>query len=83
MLVCPYNDYGPFHSEDDVFPTQGSDPGLPYCRQILYYLSHQGSLGILEWVAYPFSMGSSQPRNQTKISHIAGGFFTIWATEEV
>ena len=59
-----------------MFPTQGSNPGLPYCRQILYCLSHQGSLGMLEWVAYPFSTGSSQPRNQTKISHIAGGFFT-------
>ena len=26
-----------------IFPTQGSDPGLPHCRQILYHLSHQGS----------------------------------------
>ena len=26
-----------------IFPTQGSNPGLPYCRQILYQLSHQGS----------------------------------------
>ena len=26
-----------------IFPTQGSNPGLPHCRQILYYLSHQGS----------------------------------------
>ena len=26
-----------------VFPTQGSNPGLPYCRRILYGLSHQGS----------------------------------------
>ena len=31
---------------------------------------------ILEWVAFPFSRGSSQPRNQTQVSHIAGGFFT-------
>ena len=38
-----------------IFPTQGSNPGLPHCRQILYRLSHQGSLRILEWVAYPFS----------------------------
>ena len=27
-----------------IFPTQGSNPGLPYCRRILYQLSHQGSL---------------------------------------
>ena len=29
-----------------------------------------------EWVAFPFSRGSSQPRDQTQVSHIAGGFFT-------
>ena len=29
---------------------------------------------ILEWVAFPFSRGSSQPRDQTQVSHIAGGF---------
>ena len=48
-----------------IFPTQGLNPGLPHCRQILYPLSHQGSPRILEWVAYPFSRGSSQPRNWT------------------
>ena len=31
---------------------------------------------ILEWAAFPFSRGSSQPRDQTWVSHIAGGFFT-------
>ena len=31
---------------------------------------------ILEWIAFPFSRGSSQPRDQTQVSHIAGGFFT-------
>ena len=31
---------------------------------------------ILEWVAFPFSRGSSQPRDQTQVSHISGGFFT-------
>ena len=29
-----------------------------------------------EWVAFPFSRGSSQPKDQTQISHNAGGFFT-------
>ena len=42
-----------------IFPTQGLNPGLPHCRQILYQLSHKGSLRILEWVAYPFSRRSS------------------------
>ena len=36
---------------------------------------------ILEWVAMPFSRGSSQPRDhQTQVFHIASGFFTIWVT---
>ena len=43
----------------EIIPTQGSNPGLPDCRQILYQLSHQGSPRILEWVAYPFSRESS------------------------
>ena len=59
-----------------IFPTQGSNPGLPHCRQILYHLSHQGSPRILEWVAYPFSRGSSQPRSLTRVSCIGDGFFT-------
>ena len=37
---------------------------------------------ILEWVAFPFSRGSSHPRDQTQVSHIAGRFFTIWTTRE-
>ena len=37
---------------------------------------------ILEWVAIPFSRGSSWPRGQTWVSCIAGRFFTIWATRE-
>ena len=38
---------------------------------------------ILEWVAMPSSRGSSQPRDQTQVSCIAGRFFTGWATREV
>ena len=37
---------------------------------------------LLEWVAFPFPRGSSQPRDQTQVSHIAGGFFTSWTTRE-
>ena len=66
-----------------IFPTQGLNPGLPHWRQILYQLSHKRSSRILEWVAYPFSSGSSWPRNQTRDSCIAGGFFTNWAIREV
>ena len=37
---------------------------------------------ILECIVIPFSTGSSQPRKRTLVSHIAGGFFTSWATRE-
>jgi len=37
---------------------------------------------ILEWVAIPFSRGSSQPRDRTQVSHIVSRCFTIWATRE-
>ena len=36
----------------------------------------------MEWVARPSSKGSSQPRDRTQVSHIAGRFFTIWAPRE-
>ena len=65
-----------------IFPTQGSNPGLQHCRRILYQLSHKGSPRILEWVAYPFSIGSSWLGNLTSISCIAGWFFTNWAIRE-
>ena len=65
-----------------IFPTQGSNPGLPHCRQIVYQLSQKGSPRILEWVAYPFPSRSSRPRNQTRVSCIAGRFFTNWAMRE-
>ena len=65
-----------------IFPTQGMNPGLPHCRQILYQLSHQGSPRILEWVAYSFSSRSFQPRNGTGVSCIAGRFCISWTTRE-
>ena len=55
-----------------IFPTQGSNPGLLHWRRILYQLSHKGSPRILEWVAYPFSKGSSQPRDWTQVSRTVG-----------
>ena len=53
-----------------IFLTQELNPGLPHCRQIPYHLSHQGNPRILEWVTYPFSRGSSRPRNWTGVSCI-------------
>ena len=60
-----------------IFPTQGLNPGLLHCRQILYQLSHKGSWRILKWVAYSLSSRSSQPRNQTRVSCIAGGLYQL------
>ena len=87
-LLCPWDSpgqntgVGSCSLLQGIFPTQGSNPGLPHCRWILYQLSHQGSSRILEWLAYPFSRESSWPRNWTGVSCIAGRFFTSWATRE-
>ena len=62
-----------------IFPTQGSNAGVLQWRQILHHLSHQGSPRTLQCISYPFSRGSFQPRNRTRVSCIAGGFFTSWA----
>ena len=66
----------------EIFPTQESNPGLPHLGQILYQLSHKRSPRILDWVAYPFSRESSQPRNQTRVSCIPSRFFTNWPIRE-
>ena len=50
----------------DCSPPVSSVPGILQAR-------------ILEWIAIPFSKGSSRPRNGTQISTV-GGFFTVWAT---
>ena len=55
----------------EIFPTQESNPGLLHCRRSLSHLSHQGSPGILEWVAISFSMRSSLPRDWTHISCVS------------
>ena len=73
---------GSFSVLQGIFPTQGSNPGLWHCWQILYQMSHKGSPRILEWVAYPFSRGCSWPRNRTRVSCLAGGFFTNWTIRE-
>ena len=92
--VWPHGLYSPWNSpgqntgvgslflHQGIYPTPGSDPGLLHCGQILYQLSQKGSPRILEWVAYPFSSRSSQPRNRTGVSCVAGRSFTDWAMRE-
>ena len=76
-----------------AFPSPGdlSNPGIESRSTTLQVDSlsaepqgkPQGSIHrTLEWVAYPFSRGSSQPRNKTRVSCIAGGFITNWAIRE-
>ena len=87
-LFCPWNSPGKNTGVGScsllhgILPTQGSNPGFLHFRQIVHHLRHQGIPRILEWVAYPFSRGSSWPRNWTGVSCIAGVFFTSWATRE-
>ena len=60
-LLCPWDSPGKntgvgCHALlQEIFPTQGSNPGLPHFRWILYHLSHQGSPRLLGQVAYLFS----------------------------
>ena len=80
LTLPPHGLYSPWNSPGQnpgvgslsllqgIFPTQGSNPGLPHGRWILYQLSHQGNARILEWVAYPISSRSSRPRNRTGVS---------------
>ena len=56
-------------------PNPGIEPRSPALQvDSFYQLSHKGNPRILEWVAYPFSSGSSQPRNRTRVSCIVGRF---------
>ena len=45
-------------------------------QRMRWWMASLTQWAILEWVAYPFSSRSSQPRNPTRVSCIAGGFFT-------
>ena len=55
---------------------------LTGCDPMDYTVHWHLQARILEWVAFPFSRGSSQPRDWTQVSRIADGFFTSWATRE-
>ena len=53
-----------------------------FCDHMDYTVHGILQTRILEWVAFPFSRGSSQSRHRTQVSRIAGRFFTSWATRE-
>ena len=52
------------------------------CNLMDYTVHGLLQVRILEWIAFPFSRVSSQLRNRTQVSHIAGRIFTSWATRE-
>ena len=76
------------------FPSASSDTSVKVAQSFLTLcdpmdcsLPGSSVLGILqaeilEWVAIPFCRASSQPRDRTEVSHVAGGFFTVWATRK-
>ena len=55
---------------------KGAQLCLTLCEPMDYTVHGILQIRKLETVAFPFSRGSSQPRQQTQVSHIAGGFFT-------
>ena len=64
-----------------IFHTQGSNPGLPHCRQILYCQSHQRSPWKLESVV-PLFQRIFLTQEWTGVLCIPGRYFTSWATRE-
>ena len=64
-----------------IFPTQGSNPGVPHCSQILYQLSCQGSPRILEWVASPPPGNLQDPGIKPCLLHCRWILY-LWATGE-
>ena len=80
-----------------IFPFQGLNPGLPHGKQILaiWKGAESDSRSVVSNFETPILQGqntgvgslsllqgSSQPRDQTQVSHIPGRFFTSWATQE-
>ena len=55
---------------------------LTVCNPMDYKVHGILQARILEWVAFPFSRESSQPRDWTRVSHTTGWFFTSWATRK-
>ena len=90
LTLCDPMDYSPPGSSVHGIPrarileskvkVAQSCPAL--CDPIDYTVHGILQARILEWVAFPFSRGSSQPRDQAQVSCTAGGFFTSRATRE-
>ena len=81
-FICPKEKYGR-HSISLVNELKWKLQSRPtLCDPMDYTDDGILQARVLEWVAVPFSRGSSQPKDQTQVSCIGGGFFTSWATRE-
>ena len=65
-----------------IFPTQGSNPGLPHCRQILYQLSHKGSIGWVRFAKMGISWTSPLRHSTFNQSDVSIGGNCTQASEE-
>ena len=72
-----------FHNLQGPFPkVKVAQWCLTLCDSLDYTAHEILQARILEWVDFPFSRGSSQPRDWTQVSHTAGKFSTSWDTRE-
>ena len=78
-FCCKIHKYS-FVAHSELVKVTQSCPTL--CHSTDYIVHGILQARILERIAFPFSRGSSQPRDQTQVSRIEGGFFTSWATRE-
>ena len=82
-LLCPWDSPGKNTGEgchvllEGIFPTQGSNPGLPPCRQILYQLSYQGSF-IVKSMVFPIVMYGCESRTINKAEWWRTDAFELW-----
>ena len=86
--LWPHGLYSPWDSPGcsllwGIFPTQGWNPGVVHCKGNSLPAEPPGKPKNIRVVTYPFSRGSSWPRDRIGVSCIADGFFTSWATWEV
>ena len=70
------------HQDFQEMKVKVSQLCLTLCNPMDYTVHGILQARTLEWVAFPFSRGSSQPRDQIQVSWFAGGFFTSGATRE-
>ena len=89
--LCDPMEYSPWNSPcqstgvgshsllQGMFPTQGSNPGLPYCRWIFYQLSHQGSPRILEYLLYFTSASGIFPLQNVIHFHFTIDWIELWS----